>query len=86
MAPTTITTTKGDSAHTYNTTGTVSSPLNLDSFLTPRGEHETVNLTGSSHAKKIRPKPKVTLTALTVNNVSGNRTTCHAVRCASGRR
>ena len=61
---------------TYSTTGTVSSPLNLDSLVVPKGEHETVRLNGSS-SKKIRPKPKVTLTSLTVNNVSPGRTSTH---------
>ncbi|CAD6569198.1 MAG: hypothetical protein TREMPRED_005093, partial [Tremellales sp. Tagirdzhanova-0007] len=54
-------------APTYSTTGTVSSPLNLDSLVVPKGEHDSVRLNGSS-SKKIRPKPKVTLTSLTVNN------------------
>ena len=58
----------------YSTTGTVSSPLNLDSFAPPKGEHETVRLNGS--ARKIRPKPKVTLTSLTINNVRPNFRTC----------
>ncbi|RSH86202.1 uncharacterized protein EHS24_004433 [Apiotrichum porosum] len=57
----------------YSTAGTVSSPLDLDA-LTPRGEHESVNLNGSAAAggassrRAIRPKPKVTLTSLTPNN------------------
>ena len=55
------------SAATLSTAGTVSSPLNLDAFTSAKGEHETVRLNGSS--KKIRPKPKVTLTSLTLNNV-----------------
>lgn len=51
--------------HTYSTAGTVSSPLDLDKV---RGEHEAVNVNGGG--RKISPKPKVTLTSLTVNNVS----------------
>lgn len=50
----------------YSTTGTVSAPVNLDE-LVPKGEHTAVNLNGST--KNIRPKPKVTLTSLTPNNV-----------------
>lgn len=49
---------------TYDTAGTVSSPLDLDAV---RGEHEAVALNGGR--KTISPKPKVTLTSLTVNNV-----------------
>lgn len=48
----------------YNTAGTVSAPLDLDAV---RGEHEAVAVNGG---KKVAPKPKVTLTSLTVNNVS----------------
>lgn len=54
----------------YNTAGTVSSPLDLDSV---RGEHETVALNGGKQRKAISPKPKVTLTSLTVNNVGVKR-------------
>jgi len=63
-----VITTKPPSA-SYSTTGTVSSPLDLDSLA--KSEHETVTLNGSTSTagKKIRPKPKVTLTSLTVNNV-----------------
>jgi hypothetical protein len=56
-------------APTFSTTGTVSSPLDLDT-LAAKGEHEAVH-TGSSKSK-IWPKPKVTLTSLTPNNVSAN--------------
>jgi hypothetical protein len=52
----------------YSTAGTVSAPVDLDQ-LVPKGEHTAVKLNGSS--KNIRPKPKVTLTSLTPNNVSG---------------
>lgn len=48
----------------FSTTGTVSSPLDLDA----KGEHQMVEL--SNKKRKIRPKPKVTLTSLTINNVS----------------
>ena len=55
----------------YSTDGTVSSPLDLDAV---RGEFQTVNVnggTGAGGAKRVfSPKPKVTLTSLTVNNVS----------------
>jgi hypothetical protein len=60
---------KGKTPETsYSTAGTVSAPVDLDQ-LVPKGEHTTVKLNGS--AKNIRPKPKVTLTSLTPNNVSG---------------
>lgn len=57
-------------AQTFSTTGTVSNPLNLDSYTSPKGEHETVSVNGGGSGKKIRPQPKATLTSLTVNNVS----------------
>ena len=72
-----------DTRHTmtavYTTTGTVSNPLDLDAQ--PKGAFETVDLgasanstsraSGASGSKRvIRPKPKVTLTSLTPNNVS----------------
>ena len=56
-------------AQKYTTTGTVSSPLDLESLHAPKGEHEAVPLNGSA-SSKISPKPKVTLTSLTLNNVS----------------
>ena len=65
MAP--ATTKNGEAKQTYSTTGTVSAPVNLDQ-LVPQGEHTAVKLNGS--AKNISPKPKVTLTSLTPNNVS----------------
>lgn len=54
--------------HTYSTAGTVSSPLDLDAV---RGEHEAVKVNGAA-GRKVSPKPKVTLTSLTVNNVSAD--------------
>ncbi|BEJ15176.1 hypothetical protein CspHIS471_0409430 [Cutaneotrichosporon sp. HIS471] len=45
----------------YNTAGTVSAPLDL-----VRGEYESVTING---ARRVAPKPKVTLTSLTINNV-----------------
>ncbi|ORX39413.1 hypothetical protein BD324DRAFT_649488 [Kockovaella imperatae] len=63
MAPATV----AAPAPKYTTTGTVSSPLDLESFASAKGEHETVRLT-SAKGSQIRPKPKVTLTSLTVNN------------------
>lgn len=53
----------------YSTAGTVSSPLDLDAV---RGEFQAVNVNGGSTSSKrvFRPKPKVTLTSLTANNVS----------------
>jgi hypothetical protein len=59
----------------YSTAGTVSSPLNLDSYnSTAKGEHESVKLNGNgpvkAKGKVISPKVKVTLTSLTINNVS----------------
>lgn len=68
---------------TYSTAGTVSSPLDLDAV---RGEYSAVSLengngngngngdggaNGTGKRRTVRPKPKVTLTSLTVNNVSG---------------
>lgn len=65
MAPTKNGT--ADAKQSYSTTGTVSAPVNLDD-LVPKGEHTTVKLNGTH--KNIQPKPKVTLTSLTPNNVS----------------
>ena len=53
-------------ATTYSTAGTVSSPLDLDNV---KGEHQSVNVSGGRR-KVVSPKVKVTLTSLTVNNVS----------------
>lgn len=61
MAPTESKVAQGS----FTTTGTVSDPLDLES-LRPQGEHTAVKLSASSN---IRPKPKVTLTSLTPNNV-----------------
>jgi hypothetical protein len=58
-------------AQAYSTTGTVSSPLDF-STIRARGEHESVSLpaNGKAHSsKRVQPKPKVTLTSLTINNV-----------------
>ncbi|RSH91412.1 hypothetical protein EHS25_009711 [Saitozyma podzolica] len=65
-------------AATYSTAGTVSSPLDLDAV---RGEYSAVSLengngdgtgiggaNGTGKRRTVRPKPKVTLTSLTVNN------------------
>lgn len=55
-------------AQQFNTAGTVSAPLDLDSV---RGEHEAVDINGATRGRgRVSPKPKVTLTSLTVNNVS----------------
>ncbi|KAL1405102.1 N-acetyltransferase 5 [Vanrija albida] len=59
MAPAAVTT-------SYSTAGTVSSPLDLDA-LAARGEHESVRLNGAT-GRRVSPKPKATLTSLTVNN------------------
>lgn len=53
-------------AQQFNTAGTVSAPLDLDAV---RGEHEAVAINGGKGRGKVSPKPKVTLTSLTVNNV-----------------
>jgi hypothetical protein len=57
-------------ATTYSTAGTVSSPLDLDNV---KGEHQSVNVSGGRR-KVVSPKVKVTLTSLTVNNVSFSHT------------
>ncbi|EIW72186.1 acetyltransferase [Tremella mesenterica] len=49
----------------YTTTGTVSSPLDLDHQV--KGEYQQIQLNGNSK-KGMKLKPKVTLTSLTVNN------------------
>ena len=51
---------------TYSTAGTVSSPLDLDNV---KGEHQSVKISGGRR-KVVSPKVKVTLTSLTINNVS----------------
>lgn len=55
------------------TAGTISAPLDLSVFQTAKGDHEAVTVTGagSSRQTRIKPMPKVTLTSLTKNNVSG---------------
>ncbi|GMK57079.1 hypothetical protein CspeluHIS016_0309190 [Cutaneotrichosporon spelunceum] len=58
----TTTTATAPATTTYNTAGTVSAPLELDDV---RGEYESVAVNG---ARRVAPKPKVTLTSLTVNN------------------
>ena len=64
MAPAKAAENKGEKT-VYSTTGTVSAPVDLDD-LVPKGEHTAVKL---GTTKNIRPKPKVTLTSLTTNNV-----------------
>ena len=54
-----------DAKINYSTTDTVSSPLDLS----PRGEHESVQLHGHRKSRTVTPRPKVTLTSLTLNNV-----------------
>jgi hypothetical protein len=67
MAPATTDKGKGPAVTTtYSTAGTVSSPLDLDNV---KGEHQSVNVSGGRR-KVVSPKVKVTLTSLTVNNVS----------------
>jgi hypothetical protein len=66
MAPVATDKGKGPAVPTYSTAGTVSSPLDLDNV---KGEHQSVNVSGGRR-KVVSPKVKVTLTSLTVNNVS----------------
>ncbi|OCF34217.1 acetyltransferase [Kwoniella heveanensis BCC8398] len=51
---------------TYSTAGTVSAPIDLSSL---KGEFTSLDLSSSASSKKeVKPKVKVTLTSLTVNN------------------